>query len=120
MSRLRATIARLGRMEGFEVSRPGGGEDVKGEWKRNRPSVFEANGSIQQADAQTLMLLPEGLRNQETVVVHTDCELRSEDVGAQRQADRLKIRGRIFQVERLFDYSREGGFFEAICVRLGQ
>lgn len=120
MTRLVDTINRLGKQETFQVVRPGAGVRVKGRWERPAPQEFPAVGSVQQADAQTMMMLPEGVRNRETVIVHTDCELQNADVDAQREADQLTIRDRTFEVMLLSDWTREGGFTEAVCVRLGQ
>ena len=120
MSQLPATIRRLGKHEKFTVIRPTGGVRIKGRYIRNEPQEFPANGSVQQADASTQLLLPEGHRGRETLIVHTVCELFGVDVKDQTNADNLILRGRRYEVMMVSDWSREGGFFEATVVRLGQ
>lgn len=120
MSQLPATIRRLGRDEKFTVIRPTGGVRIKGRYIRNAPQEFPANGSVQQADPNTQLMLPEGHRGRETLIVHTVCELFGVDVKDQADADNLNLRGRRYEVMMVSDWSREGGFFEATVVRFGQ
>ena len=56
----------------------------------------------------------------ETLIIHTDTPLFGVDVKGQDEADNLLLRDRRFEVMMVSDWSREGGFFEATCVRLGQ
>lgn len=120
MGRLVAAIKRRGKREPFTIIRPSGGTLVKGRFKRTKPTEIPAVGSIQQADPKTQLLLPEAVRNRETVIVHTDTPLFGADVEAKREADNLMLRDRRFEVMMVSDWSLEGGFFEATCVRLGQ
>ena len=117
---LSQVIDCIGRREPFRVIRPMGGVDVKGEYQRNPPQDFPATGAIQQADPKMLEKLPEGERSKEALIVFTETELRNVRAAKNGEADILKMRGSEWRVMLLADWSHEGGYYEAVVVRLGQ
>lgn len=106
--------------ECIKVIRPATPQIVKGRVIRPEPETFESVANVQQADPKTLEQLPEGERNKEALVVHLPCEVFTADVSAGREADVLQLRSKRFKVIQVGDWSREGGFYEAVCTRLGQ
>jgi hypothetical protein len=122
-------IMGLGRRESFTVYRPASPELVRGRVVRGEPCRFDAEGAVFQADPATLQALPEGLRNREALNLWTDCELRTADALATREADKIELCRQtqggdpekvLFEVNRVNDRRREGGYVKAVIVRVGQ
>ena len=103
------------------IVRPRPGVFVKGRFARSgTPDEIAAVGSIQQGGPEEQLLLPEAVRNKETMVIHTECAIYNANVKTKREADQVSLRGDLFEVMLVSDWTREGGFYEVICVRLGQ
>lgn len=115
-----STINALGGPEEFTVSRSRkDGQYVKGRYQKLPPETFCAEGAIQPADADSIRMLPEGVRADTAVNVWTTCELRTARPPNQ-DADILLIRGEEYEVHMVKDWDFAGGYHKATCVRVGQ
>lgn len=108
--------------EEFTVFREDEGEIIDGIRRRdNAPQQFQADGVFTNADSRTLMRLDENTRTREVLVGLTQCALRIANIGKGELADKIEIpsRCRTYQIHEVSPWP-QGGFFEVICVRLGQ
>jgi hypothetical protein len=78
---------------------------------------FDIEVSIQPTGSKDLQLLPEGMRNQDTVKIFTETELFSVRRSESKTPDRILYRGVIYQVELVDDWHELGNYFRVIAVR---
>ena len=79
---------------------------------------FELTGcSMQPMTARERMLLPELIRDRETMKVYTKCQLRSVDVEGKILADRVTYREQTYVVQSVQDWVPHGEFYKAILVK---
>jgi hypothetical protein len=116
---LSRTIERLGGSESFCVERRAKGQLVNGRHVRAEATTFNAEGAIQNSDADTIAMLPEGVRKDASITIWTTTQLRTaeDDVA---EADRVTARGVVWEVHQVKTWEREGNFFRAVCVKVGQ
>jgi hypothetical protein len=116
---LRGTIARLNGTERFVIERRGKGQIVKGRHLEARAKQIQATGAVQQAEPKAMDMLPEGTRQDETLSVWTTTRVRTARADS-HDADILQIRGDRYEVLNVADWSREGGYYQATVVKVGQ
>lgn len=106
--------------EPFTVFREDEGENINGiRGRDNVPQRFKGNGVFWNADAKTLMRMDDNTRTREVLVGLTECELRIANIVKGFLADKIEFRERTYQIHEVTPWP-QGGFFEVICVRLGQ
>lgn len=74
------------------------------------PSTFNILGHIQQAQSKDLQNLPEGQRTQDWKVLWTATQLLN--------ADRVTDGGVEYVVQRIEDWSQDGGFYKALMTKV--
>jgi len=102
-----------------EVTRFLGTSVVKG--RAAEPPVekrIKIRASVQPTGEKDLKLLPEGMRNQDTIKLFTDTELFTVRRSECRTPDRLSYRGNVYQVELVDDWKDLGDYFRVIAVRV--
>ena len=79
--------------------------------------TFEARGSVQQMSGRERLVLPELIRDRETLKIYTQCELRPVDVAGETRADRIDYEGDRYVVHSVKNWEAVGGFYRAIIVK---
>ncbi len=116
---LTRTIERLGGPESFSVERRDAGQVINGRHVRAESFTFLAAGAIQNSDADTIAMLPEGIRTDDVITIWTEQELRTAEDGV-HEADQITVRGKVWEVHQVKTWQREGNFFRVVCVKVGQ
>jgi len=116
---LSRTIARLGGNESFCVERRDAGQVINGRHVRAEPRTFKGQGAVQNSDADTIAMLPEGVRTDDVITIWTTTELRTAE-DDKHEADKVTVRGVVWEVQQVKTWQREGNFFRAVCVKVGQ
>lgn len=119
MMDLSRTIQRLGGTEPFTVERRNAGQVINGRHVRADARFFKGTGAIQNSDADTIAMLPEGTRADDAVTIWTTAQLRTAKDNA-HEADKVTARGDVWEVHAVKTWHREGNFFRCVCVRSGQ
>lgn len=113
------TIERLGGPECFIVERRDAGTIVNGRHVRAEAYTFKAEGAVQNSDADTIAMLPEGVRTNDIITIWTNAKLRTAE-DDKHEADRITVRDVVWEVHQVKTWQREGNFFRAVCVKVGQ
>jgi hypothetical protein len=80
--------------------------------------TFDILASVQPTGSKDLQLLPEGMRNADSVKVFTETELFSVRRSAGKLPDKFDYRGITYQVELVDDWHDLGDYFRVIAVRV--
>jgi len=88
--------------------------------KQGRPICHEFRilAAVMPMKQKDLQRLPEGQRTEGGVDVFSKEPLQTARVNECRVADRICYRGVNYQVELVDDWFEQGGFYQALCVRL--
>lgn len=81
---------------------------------------FEVQASVQPLSDKELQQLPEGMRNQGTVWVFSDCELLTVSTSECRVPDRFECNGVTYQIQSVEDWSQTTGHYRCRATRIGQ
>lgn len=80
--------------------------------------VFELTGiSVQPMSARERTLLPELIRDRETLKAYTKCQLRSVDVEGKLLADRVAYREQNYVVQSVQDWIPHGQYYKVTLVK---
>lgn len=79
---------------------------------------FKATGSLQALSQKDLLALPEGLRNQGTVKLYTQCELKTADLKKGTTPDKFVHNGVTYEVKTIDDWTPAGDYFKVIATRV--
>lgn len=113
------TIARLGGSEAFIVERRDAGQIINGRHVRAEPRGFSTSGAIQNSDADTIAMLPEGVGSDDAITIWTTTELRTAKE-AVHEADKVSVRDDVWEVHAARNLQREGNFWRCVCIKVGQ
>lgn len=105
--------------EGFTVIREDAGQYIDGVHQSPDSQEFDGSGVFHNADAKTLSRLDENTRTREVLVGYTSCELRIANIPKKHLADRICLRDSNYEIHEVSPWP-QGGFFQLLCVRLGQ
>lgn len=104
----------------FTVYRRDEGQRVRGRRIKETASEFQAIGSIQQADSNTMLMLPEGTAQSDVRVIYTSFCLRIASAKKGVLADVIVFDEDRYEVFAVDDWITQGGYVRAVCTRLGQ
>lgn len=120
LSDMSSTIARLSTGV-YTITRYIGSAMVGGRYVLGAPSTFTIKASVQIAEGRDLLILPEGLRTKEIVVVFTSTFLTTaKQPGAQNDADQLTYLGAQWEIITSEDRSGPGNYFRCLAKKMGQ
>ena len=91
------------------------GSYVSGRWVDGTPTVINFSGVVQNANPQDLKVLPEGLRSEETIKIHTTARLVALVEGA-TPGDVVSYDGFDWTVYNLAD-RKIGNYYKAILIK---
>lgn len=103
---------------GLERQAPGA--FVKGRFTDGAKTITTIKAAVHPTSGKDIMLLPEGSRTKESIVVYTRQTLFTLQTGQLNQADRIIWQGSRYQAVSVEDWSRDGGFYRSLCTREGQ
>ena len=106
--------------EDFTVIRESEGVVLDGIRQRgSADEEIDSSGVFHPATPQTLQRLDDNTRTREVLTGYTAFRLRIADIKTKVLADKIRLRDAIYQVHEVSDWL-QGGFFEVLCVRVGQ
>lgn len=91
------------------------GSYVAGRWVDDAPTTVNFTGVVQNANAQDLLVLPEGLRSEQTIKIHTTTRLIALIEGT-TSGDSVAYDGANWTVYNLAD-RKIGNYYKAILVK---
>ncbi len=102
------------------LRKPSGTYDDYGRWSDRSYEAIEIEAAIQPARGHELVRVPEGRRTKGAVVVYTMFKLQTASVETQTQPDRILWHGDTYEIEFVEDWVKDGGFYRAIALEVGQ
>ena len=93
-------------------------ETTHGRYVAGSSSTTTIVASVQTPTAEQLLQLAEGQRTEDTIAVYTATKLQTAATPAGVKADRLTYQSKTYEVQKLFDWSMNGNFVSALCVRV--
>ena len=105
----------------YTVTRYNGSGYVNGRYVLGTPTTFSLQAAIQIAKGRDLLILPEGLRDKEIIVLFTTTQLfTAQAQPTANDADQVTYNGAQFEVITAEDRSGTGGYFRCFAKRVGQ
>lgn len=104
----------------YQVKRKGTGDYFDGRYSPGDETTLTVTAVVHPVSGRERVVLPEGIRNRETVAVYTTEALRTDDAPDGAGADILVYGGREFTVVTVEDWSALGGFWKALAVKRDQ
>jgi hypothetical protein len=118
---LSSVIQRLSNPGTFTITRFAGSAFVNGRYATGAPSTFQIRAVIQIAEGRDLLILPEGLRSKEIIVVFTATLLTTAKATApQNDADQLTYLGAQWEIVTAEDRSGPGNYYRCLAKKMGQ
>jgi len=97
--------------------RPAAGSYTAGKWVGGTPTTPSINAVIQNATADDMLALPEGLRSEEGLKIHTIDEVKTASEASETNADQFTYDGSKWMIQHVFD-RKIGGYYKAIATRI--
>lgn len=120
LSDMSGTIARLSTGI-YTITRYTGSAMVNGRYLLGTAATFTIKASVQIAQGRDLLILPEGLRTKEVVVIFTSAFLTTAKTpGSQNDADQLTYLGTQWEIITSEDRSGPGNYFRCLAKKMGQ
>jgi len=104
----------------YTVNRPSAGTRINGVWADGADVIVTITACIQPATPEDLLRLPEGRREQASIIVFTTDALQTEDKANALNPDRIVYDGAEWEVADVEDFSKYGleeAHYEAIAQR---
>lgn len=98
------------------IRRAGGGSYINGLWVPTAPTTISIKGVLQNATAEDLQNLPEGLRTSEAIKVHSVSEMHPVSEGNQALADVILEDGKEYLIQSVAN-RKIGNYYKAIAVK---
>lgn len=95
-----------------------GSYGTDGRWDDGGRLDDEILASVQPMNGRDLQLLPEGLRQRDSIKVYTEAELRTANQHVAKQADELQIDSIWYQVHTVSRQRSIIPHYKAICLRV--
>lgn|GEM_PF-7089553 len=94
---------------------------VGGRYQIGTPTTFSIQAAIQIAQGRDLLILPEGLRNKEIIIIFCTLLLQTaQALPTANDADVVGYNGFLFEVITAEDRSGTGGYFRCLAKRQGK
>lgn len=100
-----------------DITRYASGSYVAGKWVEGATSIMPITAIIQRATADDLLILPENLRTEESIKIHSRSELQGVSEDDERSADTFSYRAKQWRIYSVTDESI-GNYHKAIAIRL--
>ncbi len=104
-------------LEKVVITRVGPGAYVDGVWVEGIPGPVNIKAVVQNANADDLILLPEGTRTSEAIKIHTVTKVKTVSEDGETNADTLSYDGDTY---RLYAVNKRkiGNYFKAVGIRI--
>jgi hypothetical protein len=101
----------------LDIIRKGIGSYVNGDWVNGADVTVSIKAVVQNANADDLILLPEGSRSSESIKIHTTSEVKTISEVGETEADQFDYEGSRYKI---FDvYNRKiGKYYKASAIRI--
>ena len=104
--------------QAITITRTAGGTWTKGLYSGGAATTLTGNAIVYPAGNRDLLLLPEGLRTRETIVVIWDAELRTANEATGTQADRIAYDSKTWEVQAVQAWLANAGFCQALATKV--
>lgn len=102
----------------YTVTRFAAGTRAKGVYTPGAGTAITRLMAVQPATGKEIDRLPEGARNRETLRCYSSEDLRAPEQGTSTGGDRFTYNGAVFEVVKVDDRSRDGGYWRAFAARV--
>jgi len=104
-------------LEPVNIIRKDVGSYVNGDWVNGADISVPIKAVVQNANADDLILLPEGSRSSESVKIHTVSEVKTVSEVGETEADQFDYDGSRYKI---FDVANRkiGNYYKAIAIRI--
>ena len=100
----------------IDINRPATGSYVDGKWVDGAAAVVPILAVVQAPSAKDLLVLPEGLRTNSVIKLHSTSILQGVSEEDESTADRFEYRGRQYMVQSATDQAI-GVYYKALAIR---
>lgn len=104
-------------LELVEITRVGPGSYVDGAWVEGAPGPVEIKAVVQNANADDLLLLPEGTRTSEAIKIHTVSKVKTVSEDGETNADTFPYDGDTYRLYAI-NKRKIGNYFKAVGIRI--
>ena len=106
-----------GLLQTVTLYRPGAGSYVGGKWMGGTATAPTVQAVVQNATPDDMLTVPEGLRSEEAIKLHSADPLRSVVEVGKTNADQVTYDGSKWLVQKVFN-RRIGGYYKAVAIRI--
>jgi len=106
-----------GLLQSVTLYRPGAGSYVNGKWVGGTATTPTIQAVVQNATPDDMLTVPEGLRSEEAIKLHSADPLRSVVEVGKTNADQVTYDGAKWLVQKVFN-RRIGGYYKAVAMRI--
>lgn len=103
--------------EKIELTRFSSGTYVDGVWVNGSSTIIQINAVVQNAQADDLILLPEGSRSSEAVKIHTVTKVKTVSENGESNADIFSYNGKTYKIYDVFE-RKIGNYYKAVAIRI--
>lgn len=100
----------------IDINRPGVGAYIAGKWIDGATAVIPVLAIVQLPSAKDLLVLPEGLRTDSIIKLHSISILQGVSEEDESTADRFEYRGRQYMIHSATDQAI-GVYYKALATR---
>lgn len=104
-------------LEPVDIKRFGAGSYVEGEWVNGSQTTIPIKAVVQNAQADDLILLPEGTRSTEAIKIHTTTKVNTVSEVGETNADTFFYDGDTYKIYDVFN-RKIGNYFKAVAIRI--
>lgn len=109
--------AFIGLLEEVVIDRVASGSFSDGLWADGVSSQVTIDAVVQNANPKDMMMVDEGLRDQEGIKLHTQSELRTVEEVRETNADVVNYQGHEWRIYNVAD-RKIGGYYKAIAIQI--
>lgn len=102
----------------YNLVRYGAPDVVAGRASEPAQEVIPVLAAVIPASGRDLQLLPEEMRTRESVVIFTTSEIRTADDATGAPPDTFEHGGETYQIHTVHDWSRLGGFYRGVALKV--
>lgn len=106
-----------GWLEPIDIIRKEQGDYVDGNWVDAQETIVSIRAVVQNANADDLILLPEGTRSTETVKIHTTSLVKTVSEVTETEADQFEYNGSKYKIHDVYD-RKIGNYYKALAIRV--
>lgn len=104
----------------LSIERYGGGSWADGRWVNEQPTAVALTAHVQPMGQEAKQILPEGDRTRDGITVWSTTAIRPVQRSEGKPGDVVLWGGKSYEVVALTDWSSQGDYWEAGCIKVDQ